>query len=272
MSGTFFGTFGPGPSGDIEDAEPWSVFRLRQAFRFDDPNGLAWEVPAGTSVNGASIPRAFWTLIGSPFTGRYFGASVIHDHYCVTRSRTAHDTHRMFFYGMRARDVPVAQAKAMYWAVATFGPDWALERGAEGPAAERPAPDLTDPVRRALAEAKAAAIARTLATTGGDSLDVTAHGTVDGSLDEIDAHAGAMREMLAGDAWRADPDLIGILAEPSHGDDFDTWAGDALPSFSDAPVLHGGMAPGSRGFRLDPADTSALESLVRRGPSPGDTP
>jgi hypothetical protein len=272
MSDTFFGAFGPGPSGDFEDADPRPIFRLGRSFRFDDPNGLSWEVPSGTAVDGASIPRVFWALIGSPFTGRYLNASVIHDHYCVTRSRTAHDTHRMFYYGMRARGVPPAQAKTMYWSVATFGPEWTLERGAEGPPTDMPAPDLSDAELAALAEAKFTAIARTLSTTGGDSLDVTAHGTVGGTLDDIDAHAAAMREALAEGAWHDDPDMIGILAAPSPGDDFEPWAGDALPSFSDAPVLREGMTPGAEGFRLDPADTAALRSLARRGTSAGDTP
>ena len=35
--------------------------------------------PKGTPTDGASIPRFFWRLIGSPLTGAYRKAAVIHD-------------------------------------------------------------------------------------------------------------------------------------------------------------------------------------------------
>lgn len=36
------------------------------------------EAPAGTISNGASIPKAFWSIVGSPFD-EYLNESVIHD-------------------------------------------------------------------------------------------------------------------------------------------------------------------------------------------------
>jgi hypothetical protein len=35
--------------------------------------------PEGMITDGASIPRLFWRLIGSPFTGKYRRAAIIHD-------------------------------------------------------------------------------------------------------------------------------------------------------------------------------------------------
>lgn len=35
--------------------------------------------PAGMVTDGASIPRLFWRLVGSPWTGRYRRSAVIHD-------------------------------------------------------------------------------------------------------------------------------------------------------------------------------------------------
>jgi len=37
------------------------------------------EVKKGFKYDGASIPRIFWSLIGSPFTGAYQRAAFIHD-------------------------------------------------------------------------------------------------------------------------------------------------------------------------------------------------
>ncbi|MFM8703989.1 MAG: DUF1353 domain-containing protein [Planctomycetia bacterium] len=47
-------------------------------FAYLDPAAVRWAAPAGSVVNGASIPRAFWSVIGGPFEGRFRNASVVH--------------------------------------------------------------------------------------------------------------------------------------------------------------------------------------------------
>ena len=81
-------------------------------------------MPAGVLVDGASIPSVFWSIIGAPFTGKYREASVIHDHYCETKSRHWKAVHRVFLDGMLASGVNDYQAKLMYLAVYRFGPRW----------------------------------------------------------------------------------------------------------------------------------------------------
>ena len=54
---------------------------LVEAFSYIDPDGRQWAVPAGATLNGATIPRALWTSIGSPYAGQYRRASVVHDYY-----------------------------------------------------------------------------------------------------------------------------------------------------------------------------------------------
>ena len=39
--------------------------------------GKIWTAPAGSVIDGASIPRFFWRVIGSPFIGYYRRASVV---------------------------------------------------------------------------------------------------------------------------------------------------------------------------------------------------
>src|SRR5688572_27564412 len=125
----YFGQFLDQLRGTFDiDAKPRPTFKIENDFRFKDPNGVEWRAPKGTTVDGASIPQGFWSLIGGPFEGTYINASVIHDHYCNTRERTAHDTHRNFFYGMRAAGVPEWKATLMHWVVATFGPSWTLTK------------------------------------------------------------------------------------------------------------------------------------------------
>lgn len=101
-------------------------------FGFADAKGKLWTVPAGSKVDGASIPQAFWSLIGGPFTGKYREASVVHDHYCKTKTETWQDTHRVFYDGMRANGVAESLAATMYGAVYFRGPRWILTKSKDG--------------------------------------------------------------------------------------------------------------------------------------------
>lgn len=97
---------------------------LVRPFNYIDSNDIRWPVPAGTRVDGASIPRVLWTLIGAPYTGKYRDASVIHDYYCTSRSRHWKAVHKVFLDGMLARGVNKLDATLMYIAVYRFGPRW----------------------------------------------------------------------------------------------------------------------------------------------------
>lgn len=100
------------------------LMRLNQPYAFRDGKCGRWSVPKGALVDGASIPGALWSVIGGPFEGRYRNASVLHDWYCITRTRPWREVHRMFFDGMIAAGVPRAQAQLMYAAVYLRGPRW----------------------------------------------------------------------------------------------------------------------------------------------------
>lgn len=100
---------------------------LVRPFTYIDSKGVAWSVPVGTKVDGASIPSMFWGIIGAPYTGKYREASVIHDHYCATKSRHWKAVHKVFLDGMMARGVETLQARLMYLAVYRFGPRWNFE-------------------------------------------------------------------------------------------------------------------------------------------------
>lgn len=97
---------------------------LIEGLTFVDYAGEAWPVPSGARIDGASIPRVLWALIGSPFTGLYRRASVPHDYYCNVRTRSWIATHKMFFHGMVADGVDPCEAARLYKAVYLFGPRW----------------------------------------------------------------------------------------------------------------------------------------------------
>lgn len=110
----------------LSGQNPERDMKLLEPFTFTDPAGKRWHVPAGTVVNGASIPRGFWTLVGSPFTGNYRRASVVHDYYCDTKNEPWAAVHRMFYHAMLAGGVSELEAKVLYGAVYAGGPRWEI--------------------------------------------------------------------------------------------------------------------------------------------------
>lgn len=91
---------------------------------FQDQFNDFWAAPVGAIIDGASIPRRFWRLIGSPFVGKYRRASIVHDYYCEIKTRHWKDTHRVFYEMMQADGVSSWLAFIMYKAVYCFGPRW----------------------------------------------------------------------------------------------------------------------------------------------------
>ena len=96
---------------------------LMEPFGYVDPAGQQWNVPDGYKTDGASVPAALWALY-PPFTGSYRSAAVIHDYYCDNEERSWQDTHKVFYFAMRAANVDERTAKIMYGAVYLFGPRW----------------------------------------------------------------------------------------------------------------------------------------------------
>jgi len=97
---------------------------LLNELRYTDPYGVVWVAPPGSRVNGASIPRAFWSLIGGPFEGKYRNASVLHDVAYEQQTRPWEEADRMFYNAMRCSGVGAVRAKTMYYALRRHGRHW----------------------------------------------------------------------------------------------------------------------------------------------------
>ena len=97
---------------------------LLNELRYTDPYGEVWVAPAGSRVDGASIPRAFWSIIGGPFDGKYRKASVLHDVAYDTQTRSWQDADLMFYNAMRCSGVGAFTAKTMYYALVRHGRHW----------------------------------------------------------------------------------------------------------------------------------------------------
>ena len=97
---------------------------LLTELRYTDPQGVVWVAPIGSVVDGASIPRYLWSVMGGPFEGKYRNASVLHDVAYGEHNRPWWDCDRMFYNAMRCSGVSVTEAKTMYYALYKFGHHW----------------------------------------------------------------------------------------------------------------------------------------------------
>ncbi|MER9028186.1 DUF1353 domain-containing protein [Mesorhizobium sp. M0674] len=120
-AGHFVGTF------QAEFLDDGRKIRLLQPYEFDDDNGKQWNVPSGTEVDGASIPKPLWSITGGPFEGKYRNASVIHDYECDKETTPWWYVHQMFYDAMIASDVGPIEAEILYLGVFNFGPRWTVE-------------------------------------------------------------------------------------------------------------------------------------------------
>lgn len=92
--------------------------------RFIDPAGVVWIADVGLEFDGASIPPVLWILIGSPFTGKYRKAAVLHDSACKRRDRPYYAAHWMMYMAMRAKGVGHFRAYCMFKLLLWFGSKW----------------------------------------------------------------------------------------------------------------------------------------------------
>ncbi|MGY3088539.1 hypothetical protein ACVWYF_001572 [Hymenobacter sp. UYAg731] len=104
------------------DAEDRRMELLRD-FWYKDPAGKTWKAPKGSIIDGASIPAALWSTVGSPYTGPYRRASIVHDVACDAAAQAANPqaaraaADEMFYNACRAGGCPGWQAQLLYLGV-----------------------------------------------------------------------------------------------------------------------------------------------------------
>lgn len=119
-----------------------SNMSMLETFCYTDPQGRRWEAPQGSVTNGASIPRTLWSSIGSPFTGNYRRASIVHDIAIRTRGTVRSEADTMFYFACLAGGCMLMEAKLLYAGVrigswASLTRDYALDIVSLAPAAPR---------------------------------------------------------------------------------------------------------------------------------------
>ena len=121
-----FGSFSADPQATwlTAPADPTDRrMELLRDFWYKDPAGKTWNAPKGSVVDGASIPAALWSTVGSPYTGAYRRASIVHDVACDAADHAANPeaareaADEMFYNACRAGGCPGWQAQMLYLGV-----------------------------------------------------------------------------------------------------------------------------------------------------------
>ena len=102
--------------GDYVGNAQW---KLTKPFEYVNPPIIV-EVPIGFVTDGASIPKFVWSVLGSPWSGKYARAAVIHDYLCVVKTYPQSKIDYIFYQGMRILKVSYLKRTLMYLAVRVF--------------------------------------------------------------------------------------------------------------------------------------------------------
>ena len=120
-----YGTFSDNPQTEwlTDPAGPDRNMILLRDFWYEDPDGHRRTAPKGSRINGASIPRPLWAVVGSPYTDDYRNASIVHDVACDNSAIPRRNADRMFYFACLAGGCSKAQARLLYLGVRVG--DWA---------------------------------------------------------------------------------------------------------------------------------------------------
>ena len=87
--------------------------------------GYSVTVKKGFDFDGASIPKWFWSIYGSPLNGNYVVASLIHDGLYASQKVSKEIADKIFLDIMKQSKVGYMKRTSMYLAVKLFGgKDW----------------------------------------------------------------------------------------------------------------------------------------------------
>ena len=87
--------------------------------------GYSITINKGFDFDGASIPKWLWSIYGSPFTGKYVKAALIHDGLYASQKVSKRISDKIFLDIMKQSKVGYVKRTSMYLAVTLFGgKDW----------------------------------------------------------------------------------------------------------------------------------------------------
>ena len=108
------GSFSGNPKTEWLSDDCGRYMRLIETFSYIDPQGRRWEAPTGCITDGATIPRTLWSSVGSPYTGSYRRAAILHDSALQNRDILRNDADNMFYFACLAGGCTPLESKLLY--------------------------------------------------------------------------------------------------------------------------------------------------------------
>lgn len=96
-------------------------WKLIRPFVYNSKIGGKIEAPIDFVSDGASIPRIVWTIMGSPWSGRYASGSVIHDFLYYKQKLSRKKCDLIFLESMRALGVSWWKRIVIFGSLRMFG-------------------------------------------------------------------------------------------------------------------------------------------------------
>lgn len=97
-----------------------TTWRLQKPLQYANQE-LIVTAKKGLQSDFASIPRPFWSLIGSPATGKYTKSALIHDALYASEILSRSKADKLFLEMMVCEGVSLIKRHLMYWAVRMGG-------------------------------------------------------------------------------------------------------------------------------------------------------
>ena len=93
------------------------LYKTLSSLSYTTKKGIEHLVPKGFVTDGASIPKLFWSVVGSPFTGLYCPAALIDDYFYYTKSTSRWYADKIFLECMKDLGVSKWKRVSMWFAV-----------------------------------------------------------------------------------------------------------------------------------------------------------
>lgn len=95
--------------------------KLTKPFTYVSKRNKIYALPIGFVSDGASIPKLLWSVIGSPFTGKYEKPVWIHDWNYKTQKIKRNLADKIFYEGMVEERVSLWKRQTMWFGVRVGG-------------------------------------------------------------------------------------------------------------------------------------------------------
>ncbi|WP_170061223.1 DUF1353 domain-containing protein [Spirosoma aerolatum] len=103
--------------------------KLLNDFGYVDSKGKTWEVPGGTIIEEASMPKSLWLQDSIPLLTSYRRAAILLTYYCKYRKENWFLVYRMFYDACLTAGLPERKAKALFAGVFASQQRWSPSYG-----------------------------------------------------------------------------------------------------------------------------------------------